>query len=89
MIDALTRNVMVRGRRTSIRLEAAFWSTLDEILERERINLNGLVHRIDAAHRGRSNLSAAVRVFIYSYIFAQAHQQAPPLPPVQLPRALN
>ncbi len=80
MLDGQTRNVLLQGRRTSIRLEAAFWLALDEILELEGITLNALVTRINTADRNGGNLSGAVRVFIISYFMALARQQDLSLP---------
>lgn len=80
MLDGQTHNVLLQGRRTSIRLEAAFWLALDEILELEGITLNALVTRINAANRNGGNLSGAVRVFIISYFTALARQKGLSLP---------
>jgi predicted DNA-binding ribbon-helix-helix protein len=80
---------MVGGRRTSIRLEAAFWSALGEIIEREDITLNALVSRIDAENRDHNNLSSAVRVFIHSYFFALARQRILAFLPGDECRAIN
>ena len=76
-----TRNIFVGGRRTSIRMEAAFWSAIEEIMEREDITLHALVTRIDSARGGGKNLSSSVRVFIQSYFFELAHQRTLLLPP--------
>lgn len=89
MVEAYTRNVMIGGRRTSIRLEAPFWSALGEIIEKEDITLNALVSRIDAETRDHNNLSSAVRVFIHSYFFALARQRVLVFPPGYECRAIN
>ena len=75
-----TRNVMIGGRRTSIRLEAAFWSALEEILERELLTLNTIITRIHDARRSEKNLSGAVRIFILGYFYSLAHQRTPSIP---------
>ncbi|WP_348981781.1 ribbon-helix-helix domain-containing protein, partial [Azospirillum sp. TSH58] len=36
------RNVMVAGRRTSMRLEPAFWDALEEIAQREDLTVSRL-----------------------------------------------
>ena len=56
----------IRGHRTSISLEAAFWQALREAAEREGHSLARLVADIDAA-RGDTNLSSAVRVWVLGY----------------------
>ena len=76
-----TRNIFVGGRRTSIRMEAVFWSAIEEIMAREDITLHALVTRIASARGGGKNLSSSVRVFIQSYFFELAHQRALLLPP--------
>lgn len=53
----------IAGHRTSISLEAAFWSALRDAASREGVTLAGLVQRIDAA-RGEAGLSSAVRVWL-------------------------
>jgi predicted DNA-binding ribbon-helix-helix protein len=80
MIGHRTRNVTIGGRRTSIRLEYAFWSALEEIMERENLTLNTLITRIGTAQEGDKNLSGAVRVFIFGYFHALAHQRIPSVP---------
>jgi predicted DNA-binding ribbon-helix-helix protein len=61
-----SRNIVVAGRRTSMRLEPDMWRALADIAEREERSLHELctmVHRL----RRRSSLTSAVRVFILSY----------------------
>ncbi|MBI1779328.1 MAG: ribbon-helix-helix domain-containing protein [Proteobacteria bacterium] len=62
----LSRNIVVSGHRTSMRLEPDMWRALADIAEREGRSLHELctmVHRL----RRRSSLTSAVRVFILSY----------------------
>ncbi len=76
-----TRNVRIGGARSSIRLEKAFWESLDEILNREDLTLDGLVTRISGRLPVRANLSSAVRVFVHSYFYALSQDRTPRLPP--------
>ena len=62
----MKRSFTIRGHRTSISLEAAFWSALREAAQRETLPLAELVSRIDEA-RGDTNLSSAVRVWVLAY----------------------
>ncbi|MBB3265546.1 putative DNA-binding ribbon-helix-helix protein [Azospirillum sp. OGB3] len=66
------RNVYVAGKRTSLRLEAAFWEGLEEIAERESVTLgelcNRLAERVEAVDA--SNLSSAVRIYVLEYFMA-------------------
>ncbi len=62
----ISRNIVVAGRRTSIRLERAAWNALDDICGFEDINLNQLCSMIEARRTGGSRTSA-VRAYIVSY----------------------
>jgi len=72
-----TRNVLIGGARSSLRLEEAFWKALDEILKREGLTLNDLVTRISDRQSVTGNLSSAVRVFTHSYFYALSHGRTP------------
>lgn len=60
------RSFSIRGHRTSISLEAAFWDALQEIATLRAIPLAQLVAAIDET-RGDSGLSGAVRIFILDH----------------------
>ena len=60
------RSFSIRGHRTSISLEAAFWEALVEIAAERALPLAQLVGAIDAA-RGDAGLSGAVRIFILDH----------------------
>lgn len=74
-----SRNVMIGGRRTSVRLEREIWLALDEICLREKVTLHRLCGAIDA-QRGPSGRSSAMRVLAIGYFREAAtdlgHQQA-------------
>jgi predicted DNA-binding ribbon-helix-helix protein len=57
------RSFSIRGHRTSISLEAAFWEALKNAAADERMPLAALVAEIDKS-RGGAGLSSAVRVWI-------------------------
>lgn len=61
----VSRNVVVAGRRTSMRLEPEMWRALAEIGAAEGLGLNDLCSNV-AKKRGRSSLTSAVRVFALS-----------------------
>ncbi|WP_114858329.1 ribbon-helix-helix domain-containing protein [Azospirillum brasilense] len=71
------RNVYVAGKRTSLRLEAAFWEGLEEIAQRESVPLselcNRLAERVEAVDA--SNLSSAVRIYVLEYFMAATPRQ--------------
>lgn len=62
----VVRNVVVSGRRTSLKLEPSMWEALQEISLREALSLSDLCTRVEE-RRLTSGLTAAVRVFILSY----------------------
>ncbi len=60
------RNVRIRGMRTSMRLESAFWLALREIAARTGESVPALCERIlRGSHRG--NRTSAVRVFVLDW----------------------
>jgi predicted DNA-binding ribbon-helix-helix protein len=66
MSRPVKRSFSIRGHRTSISLEAAFWDALREAAVREGIPLAALVAKIDEG-RGSAGLSSAVRIWILGY----------------------
>ncbi|WP_282604235.1 ribbon-helix-helix domain-containing protein [Pelagibius sp. Alg239-R121] len=70
----MSRNILVAGRRTSLRLEPVMWDALSEVCRRESKNANELCTMIDA-RRNESSLTAAVRVFILAYFMAAATEE--------------
>ena len=64
----IKRSMMIAGHATSISLEPPFWDALREAAEAERLPLNALVARIDAARIEASdpaNLASAIRVWLF------------------------
>ena len=61
-----SRNVMVSGKRTSMRLEPEMWEGLFDIARHEKISVNAICSEVDRT-RCQSSLTSAVRVFIVSY----------------------
>lgn len=60
------RNVKVFGRRTSMRLEPAFWEALEEIARRETTDIDALFDKVaKVPHRG--NLTSAIRLYALAY----------------------
>ncbi|MBV9863003.1 MAG: ribbon-helix-helix domain-containing protein [Alphaproteobacteria bacterium] len=67
----VVRNIVVGGRRTSVRLEPLMWDALREIAAQERKTLHELVTEI-ARRRPASTLTASIRVFIVDFYRAAA-----------------
>ena len=59
-------SVVVRGRKTSISLEEAFWRALREIAATRGESLSQRIASIDA-DRQFANLSSAIRLFVLGY----------------------
>lgn len=60
------RNLRIDGRRTSMRLEDAYWAALEEIAATKGIDVARLVERV-AAGDTRGNRSSAIRVYVISW----------------------
>jgi len=59
-------NIVVGGRRTSVRLEASMWEGLQDIAHRRGMTLNDLVTEIER-NRATPGLTAAIRVYIVDF----------------------
>lgn len=59
-------NVVVAGRRTSVRLEPAMWEALRNVAHRLGVTIHDLVTRIDR-ERTASSLTAAIRVYVVDF----------------------
>jgi predicted DNA-binding ribbon-helix-helix protein len=71
------RNVVVAGRRTSVRLEPLMWEALHEIARWRGLALNTLITEI-AQSRKASSLTAAIRVYIVDFYRSAATGAAEP-----------
>ncbi|MDZ4393060.1 ribbon-helix-helix domain-containing protein [Cypionkella sp.] len=57
-------SVTLKGHRTSISLEAAFWDGFCEIARARGLSLNALATEIDALRTPDVGLASAIRVFV-------------------------
>lgn len=57
------RSLTLHGHRTSVSLEAAFWSAFRRAAEAEGLTINALASRIDEG-RGEVGLASAIRVWL-------------------------
>ena len=62
-----SRNVVVRGQRTSLRLEPEVFEALDDLCEREGLTLNVLCNVLLDRHGDDTNLSSRLRVHALTY----------------------
>ncbi|HET7412456.1 MAG TPA: ribbon-helix-helix domain-containing protein [Pararhizobium sp.] len=65
------RSITIKGHRTSISVEDAFWNALKTIAEERGQPLAALVGEIDAGRGGRDNLSSALRLFVLDWALAR------------------
>lgn len=63
-------SVMIDGHKTSVSLEAEFWSALSEIAATERRSMNSLIGDIDRQRTG--NLSSALRLYVLAHFRREA-----------------
>ncbi len=62
----ICKNVIVNGRRTSMRLDRETWMSLADICLREKVTIHELCSKIDTI-KGHSGLSSATRLFVLTY----------------------
>lgn len=73
----ICKNVIVNGRRTSMRLDRETWISLADICNRERITIHELCSKIDRI-RGKSGLSSATRLFVLTYFRSELNKYEEP-----------
>jgi predicted DNA-binding ribbon-helix-helix protein len=64
------RNIVIGSRRTSVRLESAFWAALQDIAQQQQRTVNRIVTEI-AGRRREYSLASAIRVYVLEYYQAQ------------------
>lgn len=68
------RSITIAGHPTSISLEPAFWSALEEASKEAELPISALVARIDAeriAQPDPPNLASALRVWLFKRVQAR------------------
>lgn len=68
----IKRSIVVGRHKTSVSLEDVFWMELRKIAEQRHLTLSQLVADIDA-ERQHSNLSSAIRVFVFEQRMKNSH----------------
>jgi predicted DNA-binding ribbon-helix-helix protein len=66
----IKRSIVRNGQKTSVSLEKEFWEGLRDIASSQKTKLTTLVQQIDQKRDG-SNLSSAIRVFVFNHMRAQ------------------
>jgi predicted DNA-binding ribbon-helix-helix protein len=62
------RSVTIAGHRTSLSLEPSFWTELKMQAAAQGCSLSALIVAIDAARTENTNLSSAIRLFLFHSI---------------------
>ncbi len=63
----IKRSLTLRGHRTSVSLEDAFWAAFRDIAVAQGQPLNALAARIDETRQADEGLASAIRVFVLQY----------------------
>jgi predicted DNA-binding ribbon-helix-helix protein len=61
-------SLTLRGHRTSVSLEDAFWAELQRLAEARELSVNELVAEIDASRGVSSGLAAAIRLHVLACV---------------------
>jgi len=64
-------SLTLRGHRTSVSLEAAFWEAFRQIAAERGQTLNDLAAEIDAGREAETGLASSIRVFVLARFRAQ------------------
>ena len=64
-------SLTLRGHRTSVSLEAAFWLAFRDLAEAQGKTLNALAAEIDASRDEDVGLASAIRVFVLQRLSAR------------------
>ena len=64
------RSLTLQGHRTSVSLEAAFWTEFRRLAESQGKSVNGLAAEIDARRTPPGSLASAIRVHVLEAIKA-------------------
>jgi predicted DNA-binding ribbon-helix-helix protein len=58
------RSLTLRGHRTSVSLEAAFWDEFRRLAAARGLSVNALAGELDAARSPPASLASAIRLFV-------------------------
>jgi predicted DNA-binding ribbon-helix-helix protein len=70
-VKKLKRSVTLAGHRTSISLEAEFWTALADIATEKGRPLARIIDEVDKREGRDQNLSSALRVFVLAHYRAK------------------
>lgn len=62
------RSLTIRGHRTSVSLEDAFWTEFRAIASERKVSINELAAEIDAERGTEAGLASAIRVYVLDHL---------------------
>jgi len=68
---SITRNIVIKSKRTSIALESKFWSIFDKLKNDLQISDQELILRVEQRHRHESSLSSKIRLYCLEYMIQE------------------
>lgn len=68
----IKRSLTLRGHRTSVSLEDAFWRAFRDIAEERSLAINELAAQIDAERDMETGLATAIRLFVLEHYKSRA-----------------
>jgi len=71
------RSLTLRGHRTSVSLEDAFWAEFQRLAANKGLSVNELAAQIDAARGVSAGLASAIRVYVLNDLKAQRTETPP------------
>jgi predicted DNA-binding ribbon-helix-helix protein len=71
----VSRNITIKGRRTSVRLELEMWRALKEISDREKCSIHDICTLIKMRKNPMTSLTAGIRVFLMLYFRASSTEE--------------
>ena len=69
----IKHSLSLRGHRTSVSLEEAFWNEFRAIAKAEGKALNALAPEIDETRGLEAGLASAIRVYVLKYVKARTN----------------
>ena len=63
----VSHNLVICGRRTTVRLEDEMWASLNEVAEREACSVHELASRIYSRKKSGQSFTPVIRVFLTLY----------------------
>lgn len=63
----VSHNLVISGRKTTVRLEDETWASFKDVAEREECSIDELASRIHSRKKRGQSFTSAIRVFVMLY----------------------